>query len=163
MGFAYVVAGLSATQAGLLANQVLFAGAKVASFKFEVLIFAIAAVVLALGPLGAFAGHLARCRFTGQIQYGRLATDYARLFHERWIEQGQRTDLLGSPDIQSLADLSSSCAIVEKTRLLPFAPRLAVMVACAAVAPVLPVALLEVPLAELLAKLGGVFLGKGPG
>ena len=162
-GFAYVVAGLSATQAGMWANQVLFAGAKVASFKFELLLFAVAAVVLALGPLGAFAGHLWRCRFAGQIQYGDLATDYSRLFHERWIVQKERSDLLGSADIQSLADLGNSYNIIQRTRLLPFAPLLAVLIAVAAVAPVLPVALLEVPLTKLLAKLGGALLGKGPG
>ena len=120
-------------------------------------------MLLALGPLAAFAGHLWRCRFAGQIQYSDLATDYSRLFHERWIAQRERSDLLGSADIQSLADLGNSYGIVQRTRLLPFAPLLAVLIAAAAVAPVLPVALLEVPLTELLAELGGALLGKGPG
>jgi hypothetical protein len=163
VGFSYVVAGLSATLAGVCANKILFAGAHVASFKFDLLVFAVAAVVLALGPLGVFAGHLARCRFAGRIQYGDLATDYARLFHARWIEQGERSGLLGSADVQSLADLANSFSIVQRTRLLPFAPRLAALVAVAAVAPAIPVALLEVPLIDLLAKLGGALLGKGPG
>ncbi len=163
VGFSYVVAGLSATQASLWANQILYAGARVGSFKSELLMFAAAAVVLTLGPLVAFAGHLARCRFAGKLQYGELATDYTRQFQTRWIEQTERRDLLGSPDIQALADTASSFDIVQRTRLVPFGPLLVITVAAAAVLPALPVALLEVPLGELLLKLGSALLGKGHG
>jgi hypothetical protein len=161
--FAYVVAGMSAAQAGVWANKVLTAGAQVTSFKAPLLVFTVAAVVVALGPLIVFTGHLWRCRSTGKIQYGSLATDYTRLFHARWIKDRQRGELLGTADIQSLADLGNSYEIVARTRLLPFTPRVVALIAAAAIAPAIPVALLRIPLMELLAKVGGTVLGKGGG
>ena len=112
--FAYVVSGMSAAQAGVWANKVLTAGADVTSFKWPLLVFTLAAVVVALGPLIVFVGHLWRCRFAGKILYADLATDYTRLFHARWIEERQRGELLGSADIQSLADLGNSYEVVTR-------------------------------------------------
>ena len=60
-GFAFVVAGLSATQAGVYANQIIVENAALTSFTSKVVIFTLAAVVLALGPLIVFARHLVRC------------------------------------------------------------------------------------------------------
>ena len=57
-GFAYVVAGLSATQAGVYANQFVTRAPPLASFEANVLVFTVVAVILALGPLIVFAGHL---------------------------------------------------------------------------------------------------------
>ena len=161
VGFAFVVAGLSATQAGVYANQIIVKDAALSSFTPNVVIFTLAAVVLALGPLLVFARHLVRCRITGGIEYDGLATDYTRLFHARWIERDQRSDLLGSADIQSLADLESSCEVVHHMRPVPFSPMSAMLIAVAALAPMIPVALLRVPVAELLMTIGAVLLGKG--
>ena len=157
--FAYVVVGMSAAQAGVWANKVLTAGANVMSFKWPLLVFTVAAVVVALGPLLVFVGHLWRCRFTGKILYADLATDYTRLFHARWIEERQRGELLGSADIQSLADLGNSYEVVTRTRLFPFTPLTIALIAAAAIAPAIPVALLRIPLTELLTKVGGAVLG----
>ena len=71
--------------------------------------------------------------------------DYTRHFHARWIEGGQRSDLLGNADIQSLADLESACEVVHHTRPVPFSPMSAIPIAVAALAPMIPVALLRVP------------------
>ena len=160
-GFAFVVAGLSATQAGVYANQIIVEDAALTSFTSKVVIFTLAAVVLALGPLIVFARHLVRCRITGGLEYDGLATHYTRLFHARWIERGERSDLLGSADIQALADLESSCEVVHHMRPVPFSPMSAILIAVAALAPMIPVALLRVPVAELLKTIGSVVLGKG--
>ena len=81
---------------------------------FEMLWFAALLII--------FAGCLERCRFAGGIEYDGLATDYTRLFHARWVERHQRSDLLGRADIQALADLESSCEVVQRTRIVPFSP-----------------------------------------
>jgi hypothetical protein len=123
LGFGYVVAALSATQAGVWADQVLNSGVKIMDLKGYALVFVIAALVVALGPLLLVAGHLWRCRYQGLFDYGTLAVDYTRLFQERWIAQRQRGDLLGSADIQSLADLANSYNVVDKMRFWPFGLR----------------------------------------
>jgi hypothetical protein len=162
-GFALIVAGLSAAQAGVYANQVLFHGAALASLTSKAVIFTIAAVVVALGPLVVFARQLVPCRISGAIEYDRLATDYTRLFHARWIERGQRSELLGSADIQALADLGTASKVVYDTRPVPFSPMSVIPIVVAALAPMLPVALLRVPVTELLIKVGGALLGKAHG
>ena len=162
-GFAFIVAGLAAAQAGVYANQILFQGAALASLTWKVVTFTIAALVVALGPLVVFARQLVPCRITGAIEYDRLATDYTRLFHARWIEHGQRSELLGSVDIQALADLGTASKVVYDTRPVPFSPMSVVPIAAAALAPLIPVALLRVPLTELLLKVGAALLGKAHG
>ena len=160
-GFAFVVAGVSATQAGVHANQIIFEDAALTSFAPKVVMFTLAAVILALGPLLVFSRKLVRCRIMGGLEYGGLATDYTRLFHARWIERPDRSDLLGSADIQSLADIQNSCKVIQHMRPVPFAPMLAILIAVAALAPLIPVALLRVPVAELLKTIGSVVLGHG--
>jgi hypothetical protein len=160
VAFGYVLSALSATQAGVWADQVLRAGVKVTDLKAEAAVFIIAAVVVALGPLLVLSPKLWRCKIEGQLGYGSLATDYTRLFQARWIERDDRADVLGSADIQSLADLANGYGVVDKMRVVPFGPRTVIVVAAAALAPLIPVALLGIPLPDLLAKLGGAFLGK---
>ena len=162
-GFAFVVAGLSATQAGVYANQIIVEDAAITSFTSKVVVFTLAAVVVALGPLVAFSRQLVRSRIIGGLEYDGLATQYTRLFHARWIEGAPRSDLLGSADIQTLADLETTCAGVHHMRPVPFAPRAAIFIAAAALAPMIPVALLRVPVVELLKAIGSVLLGKGHG
>jgi hypothetical protein len=132
----------------------------VTELKTEAGIFIAAALVLALGPLISLVGQLWRCKFEGREHYGRLAVDYTRLFEARWLEGRDRDGLLGSADIQSLADLANGYNVVDKMRFVPFGPRTVIAIAAAALAPMLPVALMGVPLSELLLKLGGTMLGK---
>jgi hypothetical protein len=160
IGFGYVIAALSATQAGVWADQVLHAGLKVTELKWQVVVFAFAALAVALGPLLVVSGRLWRCQIEGQHDYASLATDYTRLFHARWIARRERSDVLGSADLQSLADLAGGYDVVARMRFVPFGPRAVIAIAAAAVAPMLPVALLGVPLEQLLAKLAGTLLGK---
>jgi hypothetical protein len=162
-GFAYVIAGLSAAQSGVWANKVLVANAELMSFRPNLLAFTVAAVVVALGPLLAFTGHLWRCRFAAKIDYGDLAIDYTRQFHARRIVQRDRDDLVGNADIQSLADLGNSCEVITRMRPVPFGPLLVALIAAAALLPMIPLILLRISLMELLLKVGGAVLGKGPG
>jgi len=117
-------------------------------------------LVVALGPLLFLSARLWHCKIEGQHEYGSLATDYTRMFQARWFARRDRDDVLGSADIQSLADLGNASEIVSKMRLVPFGPRAVITVAAAAAAPMVPVALLGVPLPELLAKLAGTLIGK---
>lgn len=160
LGFSHIIAALSAAQAGVWADQVIYLGVEVTSLKWQALVFIVAAVFVALGPLLVVSGCLWRCRIQGQHEYDSLAIDYTRLFHARWIARRDRKDLLGNADIQSLADLSNAYSVVARMHLVPFGPRVVITLAAAAVAPMVPVALLGIPLDQLLAKLAGTLLGK---
>jgi hypothetical protein len=160
IGFGYVIAALSATQAGVWADQVIYAGLKVTELKWQALVFALAGLTVALGPLLVLSRLLWRCQIEGQHDYASLATDYTRQFQARWVARRERNDVLGSADIQSLADLAGGYDIVARMRFTPFGARAMIALAAAAVVPMLPVALLGVPLDQLLAKLAGTLLGK---
>ena len=115
IGFAYVIAALSATQAGVWADQVLHAGLKVTELKWQALVFVLAGVVVALGPLlVVLRTPLAVPDRRASIEYGSLAIDYTRLFQARWIARRERNDVLGSADIQSLADLANGYDVVDR-------------------------------------------------
>jgi hypothetical protein len=132
----------------------------VTTLKWQALVFVVIALFAALGPLLVVSGCLWRCRFRGQHEYESLATDYARRFHARWIARRDHDDLLGNADIQSLADLGNAYGVVARMHLVPFGPRVVIAIVAAAVAPMLPVALLGMPLEQLLAKVAGTLLGK---
>jgi hypothetical protein len=68
--------------------------------------------------------------------------------------------VLGSADIQSLADLAAGYDVIARMRVVPFGVRAVIGLTVAAITPMIPVALLGVPLDQLLAKLAGTLLGK---
>jgi hypothetical protein len=79
-------------------------------------------------------------------EYGTLAQRYVRDFDDKW-------PLLGSADIQSLADLGNSFEIVRSMRPAPVTKEAVVQLAVITLVPVAPLVLTMVPLDELLKKL----------
>jgi len=78
--------------------------------------------LLALGPTLAFAPWLLRQRHHGLYTCGLLASEYVIGFEKKWME-GQRPEgeaLVGTADIQSLADLANSFAIRKTCIKKPF-------------------------------------------
>jgi hypothetical protein len=117
--------------------------------------------VLFLGPLFLFMPALWACHVKGLAEYTEFAQKYVNGFDRKWLDDGATPGepLLGTPDLQSLADLSNSVAIVREMRLVPASTRLAVGLAIPALLPMLPLLLIKYPIGELLkmvfAKLSG--------
>jgi hypothetical protein len=57
----------------------------------------------------------------GLMEYGTLGSEYTQAFQRRWIAKTEPAEepLLGTADIQSLADLGNSFAIIRDMRMLP--------------------------------------------
>jgi hypothetical protein len=161
-GFAVVIFAISAVQASVWADKVSFAHASVMSFKSEIAALLALVFVLALGPLAFFVRPLWLARFQAVREYGRLAADHARLFHARWVQRGEREGLLGSPDVSSLADMGTSYDVIRLMRPFPFSLYTILIIVLAVLVPMIPLALMEVPLVELLGKLSGVAMGGLP-
>lgn len=109
-------------------------------------------LTLFVAPLLLFVPKLWACRVQGQSDYMQLAERYVSDFDGKWVHARQKNaePLLGTPDIQSLADLSSTVDIVRDMRLVPASMRLLVQIAVAALLPLLPLLLFEYPFTELL-------------
>jgi hypothetical protein len=117
------------------------------------------ALLLSFGPLLVFAHRLWLVRYRGQEQYADLAGLYTQLFHHRWIEAQAEAGLLGSPDMEPLAALDTTCETVEHMRIVPI-PLLGVLVVAASVLlPMVPLVLTMMPLPALLQRLGRLLLG----
>jgi hypothetical protein len=144
--------------AGLLANRIFFVGAALLNYKAEVAVVVIFVLSLVLGPLLVFAPQLAQAKRTGLREYGTLAERYVRGFDEKWLHGGAPPDepLVGSGDIQSLADLGNSFEVVRTMRIVPFTRENILHLVAATLAPVVPLALTIMPLEELLKTLAGV-------
>ena len=126
----------------------------------EVAVILIVDALLFVGPLLIFVWKLWVCRINGLGDYMTLAADYVNDFDRKWLRTHNPGEpLLGTSDLQSLADLSNSVNIVRNMRTVPFGPRLLVNLALAAFVPLLPLLLFRYPLAELAEKVVRMVLG----
>jgi hypothetical protein len=157
--FAPLLLAHGAVLAAGLANQIFYLGGHLPQFKFEILMVVVFMLCLFLCPLLVFTPQLARTKRAGLREYGTLAERYVRAFDAKWLRgQAGEEPLLGSADIQSLADLANSVAVVQSMRISLVTKESVIMVAAVTLAPVLPLVLTLMPLEELLKKLVGLLL-----
>jgi hypothetical protein len=101
-----------------------------------------------------FAPHLDRAKRSGLTKYGDLASDYVRAFDQKWLGDGEKgEEVLGTGDIQSLADLGNSYAVVGEMRLVPFGIKDITRLVAATAAPLAPLLLIIMPLEEALTRI----------
>ena len=129
--------------AGVLASRVLNQGEQLLSFKLQAGSFVAFFVAVIFGPLLMFTPQMAQARRRGLAEYGLLAQRYVAAFRDKWVlGQGDDSDLLGTGDIQSLADLGNSYAIVQEMRVVPFGFKDISRLAASTAAPLVPLLLL---------------------
>jgi hypothetical protein len=145
----------SVTVAGIIASRIFFTGAELMQFKIESLITMLFLLVTALGPLMVFAPVLAACQRRGNVQYGLLASRYVADFENKWVKGGEanRQELLGSADVQSLADMGNSFEVIRSMSPFPFTKATAVRLAIVSALPLLPLTLTVIPFDELVDRL----------
>jgi hypothetical protein len=144
--------------AGLIANRIFYLGAALPEFKVEIAVLAVFLLCLVLGPLLVFAPQLAQAKRVGNREYGALAERYVREFDAKWLRGGAPDDepLVGSGDIQSLADLANSFEVVRTMQIAPITRDALIRLVAATLAPIVPLLLTMMPLEELLKKLFGI-------
>jgi hypothetical protein len=153
--FAPLTVAHGAMLAGPLANRIFFTGAALPQFQVEIAVLVVFVLCLVLGPLMVFAPQLAQAKRTGLREYGTLAGRYVREFDAKWLRGGAPAGepLVGSGDIQSLADLSNSYEVVLSMRVLPVTKDAILRLGVATLVPLVPLALTMMPLDELIKKL----------
>ncbi|MGE5217767.1 MAG: hypothetical protein ACM3SP_12265, partial [Chloroflexota bacterium] len=144
--------------AGPIANRIFYLGATLPEWKVEIAVLVAFMLCLVLGPLLVFAPQLAQAKRTGNREYGALAERYVREFDTKWLRGGASADehLVGSGDIQSLADLANSFEVVRTMQIAPITRDALLRLVAATLAPVVPLALTMMPFEELLNKLFGI-------
>jgi hypothetical protein len=144
--------------AGAIADRILYMHAELPQFKVEIVVVVAFMLCLALGPLLMFAPQLAEAKRKGLLEYGTLAQRYVREFDTKWLRGGAPAGepLVGSGDIQSLADLGNSFEIVRTMQAAPITKQAVLQVVLGTLAPIAPLALTMMPLEQLLKVLLGV-------
>src|SRR5262245_12971675 len=116
---------------------------------------------LFLGPLLVFTDKLWARRTKGVERYADLAARYVTAFEAKWTGDGTPDDstLLGTADVQSLADLGNAFTVVKGMRWITVGPRLLTTMTIAAVVPLTPLLLFRYPIAELAQKFFSRLIG----
>jgi hypothetical protein len=156
--FMPLVVAHGAMLAGPIANRIFYLGAALPEFKVEIAVLVIFLLLLVLGPLLFFSPQLTEAKRTGNREYGTLAERYVREFDAKWLRGGAPAGepLVGSADIQSLADLASSFEVVRTMQLAPITKDALLRLIVATLVPIAPLALTIMPLEELLKTLFGI-------
>ena len=97
-------------------------------------------------------------------KYRIFVAEYNRAFVEKWVIGTRPADerLLGSADIQSLADMANSYDRVRQMRIIPFSQRVVIQLAVMTLLPALPLLPLVVPVADILKALAKVVFESEP-
>lgn len=149
--FSTLVFALSAICAGSFAEDLSTGAVTFEKLYYMIPLVLLLVAALFLGPLLIFSGKLWVCRIEGWRAYTAMASRYVDGFHKKWIDGDNPSSepLLGTPDMQSLADLTGSVDVVRGMRWVPVSKRLLLSLSAAAVLPMLPLALFKYPIRDL--------------
>jgi len=153
--FAPVFVAQTITIAGEIGGRVFQDDMKIDRFVPDIIGFPILFTLLALLPLAFFSAALIRAGFHGSLEYGELASHYVDEFRQAWMghRKPASAPLLGTADIQSLADLSNSFDGLRRLQILPVGFRSIIIFLLATAFPFLPLALSVLPFPELLRRI----------
>ena len=139
---------------GVIGDRIWHEGMKLPAFQMEIAGEVALLMVVMLVPLTFFLLPLVRGKRAGSREYGLLAMQYVDDFREKWL-RGARTDsepLVGSADIQSLADLAGAHDVLREMRVLPFSRQSFITLAVVIALPYLPLTLTMIPFEELVTR-----------
>jgi hypothetical protein len=159
-GFAFAIGTILASAWGM---QMLAHDTTLKAELPALAVFLLAVLFVAIAPLFVFCGHLYRARRRGLAQYGDFTIEYTRGFHAKWIDPATTGEqALGTPDIQSLADIGNAFNVISNTRLFVFGPRSILAVWSAALVPMVPLLASVVTVEQILGQVAKTVLGGLP-
>src|SRR5262249_51032600 len=120
--------------------------------KFLIIAFCVLAVIMLAAPLLVLTPRLAKEKRRGLHEYGSLGTAYVRGFDDKWIRDvvPEREPLLGTADIQSLADLSNSFSVIREMKTVLIDKRLLLGLAIPTIIPLVPMLIVATPTDKLV-------------
>ncbi len=152
--FGPILFAQGALLAGMIASRIFYQGQSLLAFKASIAGLVSLYVVGILGPLTMFTPLLTRTKRRGLEEYGTMAMACVTDFDKKWIRGSAKGEtILGTGDLESLANLSESYAVVREMKPVPFAFEDVILLAVAAALPLLPLLLRMVPLEELVTRL----------
>jgi hypothetical protein len=159
-GFAAFEMSLASLLASAWGTQLLAGRVTVPMLLPTLLLFVLTVTVLACAPLLPFTPHLYKAKRKSLALYNPFTLEYMRRFQRKWVEQPSAdSDMLGTSDIQSMADISNAYKVIQDTRTFVWGKKKLVELWLAAVAPMVPLIVTVVPVNELFKRIGGALVG----
>lgn len=158
--FAPILSALGAGVAGMIANRIFHQGASLAAFKLEIVVFVALGILFLIGPLMVFTPRILAAQRRGLRDYGIFAAEYMREFDRRWLRSADhdREALLGTGDIQSLADLGNAFMVIREIKGIIVSRAMLMQLAAATLVPFVPLVFTMIPLDQLLDQIiGAIF------
>jgi hypothetical protein len=147
-----IVFACSAATAGVLANEIVYAGVSLRGYEIPLAGYVVVVLLVFLGPLLMFMPRMLEAKIRSLHDYSALAVAHNRMFDGKWVQGDNPAGepVLGTPEISSLADLGNAYDVLDRMRPVPFDPADAVVLVLAAVIPMTPLLLTVMPLERLL-------------
>jgi hypothetical protein len=150
MAFAPLLFAQSALLSGQIASHILYNRESLFSSEIAIFSYVLLSVMVALAPLLLFTPQLIRAKRRGLAIYGNFATEFVTDFDQRWLKKAGGDPMLADQDIQSLADLGNSFAVVREMRFVPVSAHDVLLLFLVTIGPFLPLLLTIMPLDQLL-------------
>ncbi len=150
--FAIILFAVGSVFAGIFGNEIIYENLSIQAIRIPVGSLTVLLVFLIQLPGLFFFFALRSTKRRGIFEYGDLALQYTSEFDGKWIG-GKRPpgeELMGSGDIQSLADLGNSYSVIQDMKIVPFAFKTTLWLAAAFIFPMLPLLLTVMPLEEIV-------------
>jgi hypothetical protein len=147
-----IIVACSVTAAGVLSNEILYAGVSLKRYEFALGGYVVVVLLVFLGPLLMFTPLLIRAKLESLHEYGAFAVTHNLMFDGKWMQgdNPKEEPPLGTPDISSLADLGNAYEVLDRMRPVPFDPSDAIVLALAALVPMAPLLLTAMPLGQII-------------
>jgi len=145
---------------GAIGGRILHENAKLPQFQTEIALVIGLLAVLVILPLTFFAVALENARRQGTREFGLLASQYVDRFRAKWLhgKPPEGEQLVGSADIQSLADLGNAYGVVQEMRMLPGNWQTVLRLAIVVALPFAPLLLTMFPFNELIGRVVGMLV-----
>jgi hypothetical protein len=155
--FVPLVLALSTVVAVNWRSQVVAGLQTLEALRLPAAAFAVLIVLVFFLPLALFTAALLREKRESTIRYGALQHLLSLQFRQKWVHHRNDhiDELVGSPDVSSLADASSAFNNVERMAVYPFRRGAVVAFLAALALPSLVVLTTEIPLKEIIGQVLG--------
>jgi len=143
-----------------VANIVIYSGVPIEDYRFSLFVIPVV-VIIYLSPLLYFSRKLGKLKLEGIMIYSTLTHKYSRLFEDKWIRGNNINDdesILGSGDIQSLADIGTTYEVVENIRIFPINLNIFLFMLVMVALPFIPLLFLKFNINQILEGLAGFLL-----
>jgi hypothetical protein len=149
---------LSVVIAAAELQGVVFGDLSFESLRTLALVWVAVVLVVFVGPLTTFTGKLLALREAAIVAHGELVARHMRRAEEALREMDRTERILETETISGMADISPGMLAVHGIKLIPVELWSVIPLLIAAVAPMLPVAALEMPLSEIAKRIASALL-----